>query len=269
MGVYSKERMTRRVKWFFALPLTYVIYFALSLLIPYVGLLTVALTSLVLILAFYLVSRFLLGFPMRSFIRQEGRFSRPLFLTGLLTMTVLCAAASFIQMALKPQMYEYSLSPDTVVTDWLISIAVVLTAAFAEELMFRGYVAFFVSDTIEKDSSRFYRYCLASGILFAVAHFRNPEINGMSAIWFMSFYFILGCFLMYFYLRSGGIEFSLGVHVGNNLIPALFFSYPTAVIQTNTLYMDRSPVNYVQLIQALVCLCICTSVLNFMLKREE
>ncbi len=269
MGVYSKERMTRRVKWFFALPLTYVIYFAFSLLVPDAGLFSVVLTSLVLILSFFLVSKFLLGFPLHSFIRQEGRFSWPLFFLGLLVMAALCAATSFLLMVLHPQMYEYSLRPETVVTDWLVSIAVVLAAAFAEELLFRGFVAFFPSDTLEKDGSRFYRYCLASGILFALAHFKNPEINGMGAIWFMSFYFILGCFLMYFYLRSGGMEFSLGVHIGNNLIPALFFSYPSAVLRTNTVFTDMNPVNHVQLIQALICLCVCTASLHVMLNRSE
>lgn len=268
MAVYSKERMTRRVKWFFALPLTYVIYFALSLLIPGAGLFSVVLTSLVLILAFSLVSKFLLNFPLRSFIRQEGKVSWPLFLTGLLVMAVLCAGSTFVLMVLNPQMYEYSLRPETVVRDWLVSISVVLTAAFAEELLFRAYVAFFPSDSLEKDSSKFWKYCLASGILFALAHFQNPEVNGMSAIWFMSFYFTLGCFLMYFYMKSGGIEFSLGVHVGNNLIPALFFSYPSAVIKTNTVFMDKSPVNHVQLIQALVCLCVCTAVFNPVLKKN-
>lgn len=269
MAVYSKERMTRRVKWFFALPLTYAVYFAFSLLIPRAGLFSVVLTSLVLVLAFFLVSKFLLGFPLHSFIRQEGRFSWPLFFTGLPVMTVLCAATSFLLMVLNPQMYEYSLRPETVVTDWLVSIAVVLAAAFAEELLFRGFVAFFPSDTLEKDSSKFWKYCLSSGILFALAHFMNPEVNGMGAIWFMSFYFILGCFLMYFYLRSGGIEFSLGVHVGNNLIPALFFSYPSAVLKTNTVFTDMSPVNHVQLIQALICLCVCTAVMNLVLRKNR
>lgn len=267
MAVYSKERMTRRVKWFFALPLTYVLYFAFSLLVPAAGLATTVINYLVLILSFCLVTRFLLDFPVRSFIRQEGSFSWRLFWTGLLVMTLLSAATSFISMLVHPQMFEYSLRPQTVVADWILSILVVLPAALAEELMFRAFVAFFPSPELETESSKFWKYCLVSGLLFTIAHFQNPEVNGVRAIWFMLFYFIFGCFLMYFYMSSGGIEFGLGVHIGNNLVPALFFSYPTAVLTTNTVFMDNRPVNYIQIIQCVFCFTALLFILRFMKKK--
>ncbi len=268
MSVYPKEKMTRTVKWVFALPLTYVVYFALSLLLPDIGRARLVLSYILLILSFCLVSKFLLGFPLRSFLRQEGRFSLRLFWTGLLVMMLVSTGLSFVQMLLNPRLYEYSLRPQHMIGDWTLSIVIVLLAAFAEELLFRAFVAFFPSPTLERDSSKFWKYCLVSALLFVVAHFQNPEINGSQAVWAMLFYFVFGCFTMYFYMASGGIEFSFGVHVGNNLVPALFFSYPSAVLQTNTVFIDKNPVNAIVIIQALVCFSVCLFVLRSMMKKD-
>ena len=115
--MYAKEEMGRLVKWFFGLPLIFVFYLVLSLILPrYSNGMRMSLALNILSYAVYLlsaalvISRFL-KFPLKKMLNQSQIFSKRSFLLGFIPMFILGAGTSFIWMAIKPESFSYSLQP--------------------------------------------------------------------------------------------------------------------------------------------------------------
>ena len=223
--------MSNFVKWCFALPLTYILYFVLSLILPQGGLIAASLRYVVIIAVFLAVCRKFLGFDIRLFFTQSGgKFSFRRFFCSFFLMAIMLSVFSFIRMLINPQTFVYTFESSRFY-EWVLSLVLIVLAALAEELMFRAYVAHFAGlDEVVR-----WKAVLASGLLFAIAHFQNPEVDAM-AFQSMAFYFVFGAVLMLFYLRDKSIEFPLGLHIGNNLVAAWFFTYPSAALKTNALF---------------------------------
>lgn len=233
MAVYSKEKMSVLVKWVFTLPMTYVIYFVFSLIIPQVGMASLVMRYGLMICVFLFLSTRFLSFDWRRFLRcnfPQSRFSWKKLLAATGAMFCLLSALTLVRMIGRPWNFYKSFDPSRI-KDMFAPVILVLVAAFSEELMFRGYVAFFGG----REPGQSIPCCLVSGLLFALAHFENPEVSSMGLV-SMLFYFVFGAILMYIYLKDGGIELALGIHIGNNLVPALLFTYPGAVVTTNAIY---------------------------------
>lgn len=223
--------MSNLVKWCFALPLTYVVYLVLSIILPQGGLIAASLRYLVIIAVFLVVCRKFLDFDVKLFFFRSGEgFSFKRFFSGFFLMAGLLVLLTLARMLISPQSFAFTFDPLRLY-EWVFSLVLVVLAALAEELMFRAYVAHFTA--VEKPAVR--KAVLASSVLFAVAHFQNPEVQA-HAIESMVFYFVFGAVLMLYYLRDGSIEFPLGLHIGNNIVAAWFVTYPTAALQTNALF---------------------------------
>ena len=233
MSVYTKEKMSGLVKWVFTLPLTYIIYYAFSLLIPQAGTVSLILRYAVMIGIFLFLSTRFLSFDWHRYLRcnyPQSRFSWKKLFAGMALMFFILSALSFIRMLIYPAAFSVTFDV-TKAADTIAPVILVAVAALSEELMFRGFVAFFAG----REAVQSILCCLSSGLLFALAHFQNPEVSEMG-IMSMLFYFVFGALLMFIYLKDGGIEFALGIHIGNNLVPALLVTYPGAVISTNAVF---------------------------------
>jgi len=169
---------------------------------------------------------------------------------GAALMFVFLCAGSFIHMAIKPQAFSFSFDA-TQVIQWIPTVIVIVIAALSEELMFRAFFSLI--------KAKRWKLCLASALVFTLAHYSNPEVSD-HAVASMLFYFVFGAMLMYFCLATGGIEFSLGVHIANNLVAALIFTYPSAVLTTNALY--TSPFSIAESLVALACVFFCSLALK-------
>ena len=223
--------MSNSVKWCFALPLTYVVYLVLSIILPQGGLIAASLRYLVIIAVFLLVCRKFLDFDVKLFFFRSGeKFSSKLFFSGFFLMAGLLVLLTLVRMLIRPESFAFTFDPSRLY-EWFFSLVLVVLAALAEELLFRAYVAHFAA--AEKPVA--WKAVLASSVLFAVAHFQNPEVQA-HAIESMVFYFIFGAVLMLYYLKDGSIEFPLGLHIGNNIVAAWFVTYPTSALQTNALF---------------------------------
>ena len=172
-------------------------------------------------------------------------------------MFVLCLGTSFLWKALEPEKFTYSLQQGWPV-DFILSFLLLILAAFLEELLCRAYIAYFVKDDLEKRPRQSLIYCLSSAIVFTILHFQNPEVHGSGAIYAMVFYFIMGFALMAVYLRTGGIEAALGIHIANNLVSAWFFTYGDAALRTNAIFTQTSEIGPLTLLQAVFCTVIST-----------
>lgn len=261
--VYVKEEMSRPVKWFFGLPLVFVIYLMLSLIMPnavsgYRASIALNIISyIMLLLVFAMVVTRFLKFPFRKLLNENSAFSFRNFFAGFVPMFLLGLGTTFLRMALQPENFTFSLSSGWV-SDFALSLILVVLAALMEELSCRSYVGYFLKDNLETRTRHKIPYCLASAVLFTVLHFSNPEIRGAQAFYAMAFYFVMGFALMAVTFRTRGIESALGIHIANNLVSAWFFTYENAALTTNAIFTQSNNIGPLTLIQSVVCLVLST-----------
>jgi len=218
-------------KWCFALPLTYILYFVLSIILPSGGLIAAALKYVAIIAVFLTVCKKFLNFDVKLFFCRSGeKFSLRRFFCGFFLMAGLLSLLMVVRMLRNPGAFVFTFDASRLY-EWIFSLVLVVLAALAEELMFRAFIANFAA----MENPPVVKCVLASALLFSIAHFQNPEVAA-NAIPSMLFYFVFGAVLMLFYLRDRSIEFPLGLHIGNNLVAAWLFTYPTAAVHTNALF---------------------------------
>jgi len=262
--MYQKEKMSRLAKWFFGIPLIYTLWRFFSVPMPsYAGsprmeiLLNIISYALFIAIAVLVVQRFL-NFPAKRMLGEDGKLDWKGFAVGFAVMLGVQLAMNFIAMALNPQDFKYTLDVQTWLIDWILALVLVVAAAFLEELLTRAYIAHFVNDDMETRPLNMLYYCLASAVLFAIAHFSNPEVAGPGAFYAMAFYFMMGFVLMLITLRTRSMGAALGIHIANNLVNAWFFTYDNAAVKTNALYTQANNEGPMLLVQAAVSLALCT-----------
>ncbi len=254
------DKMNRMTKWFFGIPLAFSIYLLISLFVPSFGssnnafLLRYAFLELILALSVMFVVKNILGFNVSKLICGENKFSVSLFLKFSAITFVLFSCSSLVLFFFTPQDFEFSFIKEGFALNWLCALILIVIAAFTEELIFRCYIAFYVHDNLEKRPGKIIIYSLISAVLFTIFHFENPEVSGFFAVWSMLFYFILGFSLMAFSLSYGSFEIAFGVHIANNLVSSLLFTYDNSVIKTDALFTHHDNIGPVMIIQTIICL---------------
>ncbi len=262
--MYQNERMSRLAKWFFGIPLIYTIWRFFSVAMPSYAesprmeiLLNIISYALFIAIALLVVQRFL-NFPAKRMLGEDGKLDWRGFAVGFSAMLGVQLAMNFIAMAVNPQDFKYTLDAQGRILDWTLALVLVVAAAFLEELLTRAYIAHFVNDDMETRPLNMLYYCLASALLFAIAHFSNPEVAGSGAFYAMAFYFMMGFVLMLVTLRTRSIGAALGIHIANNLVNAWFFTYDNAAVKTNALYTQANNEGPMLLVQAAISLAVCT-----------
>ena len=262
--MYPKEKMSRLAKWFFGIPLIYTLWRFFSVAMPSYAesprmeiLLNIISYALFIVLALLVVQRFL-NFPAKRMLGEDGKLDWRGFAVGFSVMLGVQLAMNFIAMAVNPQDFKYTLDAQGWILDWTLALVLVVAAAFLEELLTRAYIAHFVNDDMETRPLNMLYYCLASAVVFAIAHFSNPEVAGPGAFYAMAFYFMMGFVLMLVTLRTRSMGAALGIHIANNLVNAWFFTYDNAAVKTNALYTQANNEGPMLLVQAAVSLAVCT-----------
>ena len=262
--MYPKEKMSRLAKWFFGIPLIYTLWRFFSVAMPSYAesprmeiLLNIISYALFIVLALLVVQRFL-NFPAKRMLGEDGKLDWRGFAVGFSVMLGVQLAMNFIAMAVNPQDFKYTLDAQGWILDWTLALVLVVAAAFLEELLTRAYIAHFVNDDMETRPLNMLYYCLASAVVFAIAHFSNPEVAGPGAFYAMAFYFMMGFVLMLVTLRTRSMGAALGIHIANNLVNAWFLTYDNAAVKTNALYTQANNEGPMLLVQAAVSLAVCT-----------
>jgi len=259
--LYGREEMSRLVKWTFGIPLIFVIYLALSLVMPLSAssqrmvLVLNIISYSVLIMVTVAIVKFFLKFPFTKFIRANGAFSGRNLSIGFWSMLALGLGTTFLWKAISPEDFTYTLQGGWAL-DFILAYMVVVLAAFVEEVICRAYIAYFVKDEMETRPRHRLLYCLGSAVLFTILHFQNPEVAGPQAIYAMVFYFFMGFALMAITLRTRGIEAALGIHIANNLVNAWLFTYEDAALQTNAVFTQANNIGPWVVVQSVLCVAI-------------
>lgn len=269
--IFSRQpdKMNRLTKWFFGIPLSYSIYLLISLIIPSFGnsdnafLIRFAILELILGLCVIYVVKQILGFKVSKLFNGDGIFRPSLFFISFFLAFAVFTAFTFVLFFVDRQNFVFSFVVEGFGLNWLCSFILIVFAAITEELIFRSYIAYYVHDTMESDNKKKIIYCLVSGILFAIFHFSNPEVNGTGAIWTILFYFIFGFALMAFSLATKGFEVAFATHIANNLVSSWIFTYDNSVIKTDALFTQYNNANPSLIIQTVFCLCIIALFVRF------
>ena len=272
--MYAREEMSRLVKWFFGLPLIYVIWLLLSLVIPVYKagprmtmIMNIVSYAVFIFSAILVIVRFL-KFPFKKMLNKDQIFNYKNLFAGFIPMLVLGTLSSFLWMLVKPQNFTYCLKSGWPV-DFLLSLVLITLAAFLEELLCRAYITYFINDEMESRTKQKLLYCLASATFFTILHFQNPEVSGSKAIYSMTFYFIMGFALMAVSFKTGGIEAAIGIHLANNLTNAWFFSYEDSALITNSIFIQKDNIGPWMVVQAVLCTLLSVLVVVKIAKKQE
>jgi membrane protease YdiL (CAAX protease family) len=154
--------------------------------------------------------------PLRAFITSARRFRWRLLLSGLVFSIIIIGPFLALTQMLDPKAEPpplVTVSPNAGLCALYAAtcIGAFLPAAFGEEMLFRGWLL--------RETSAVTRnpivLVVANGVIFAAAHFQfAPDAFLERAI--------MGAAFAYMTLRLGGIEFSTGAHLANNLLIVLF-----------------------------------------------
>ena len=123
--------------------------------------------------------------------------------------------------------------------DWKAWFPFALTAIIltpiqtsAEELLFRGYFL----QGLGLLTKRKWILIIISGLIFAVPHFLNPEMQ-YGFVLMALFYFSFGVILTMITLKSNRLEFALGIHAANNLMTVLLANYKDSALPSPSIFM--------------------------------
>jgi membrane protease YdiL (CAAX protease family) len=161
---------------------------------------------LFLILGFVLAARWIHG---KRFTDLLGRWRWRDYGVGLAIWTLVVIAASLIDYAIAPRGFRFlggqGLAP--VAAAALVGLAV---QTFAEELVFRGYLTQGLLLALRRPLPT----AVVSGLLFGAMHIPNGWPHAASAT-------VTGVAMALIAIRTGGIAFTSGMHLANNLYAAV------------------------------------------------
>lgn len=146
---------------------------------------------------------------------------------GFAVWFVLVAVVSVVDTLIRPDFYTFSFNPVPWLLFTVVSLVFVTIQSFSEELLFRGYLLQALGLLTRNKGL----LLLISGILFAVPHFLNPEMQSSFALMSL-YYFATGVFFTALVLRDDRLELALGAHAANNLFSVSLINYEGSVLET-------------------------------------
>ena len=272
---YKPEMQSEKLKWFFGFPIAWILYILLSLVIPSfgasenAGLLRYAFLELILLACFLLVLKYYIKFPLEFIKSFDKKLHFKDFLISFFAGLLSSSVSTFIWYLFARQNFRFNFDGGLFWSSLAPSFILIIIASSAEEVIYRSYIAFFGTGELPNTAKKQIYRCIISGLLFSIAHFRNPEVEGKTAIYGMVFYFIFGAFLMFLFLKSQGIAVPLGLHIANNVFDAYFCTYDKAIITTGSLFTHFSNINIYLIIFTIINLAIYYFLYVIIFKRRK
>ena len=118
-----------------------------------------------------------------------------------------------------------------------VSIVLIPLQVLAEEIVFRGYLL----QMIGRRTQLYFVRLLVPAFVFAGLHFANQEVVA-GGFWALACYFALSVYLGVLVLWGNGLEYALGLHLGNNLFVALIASSEDSTFGTPTLFKEAGAI---------------------------
>lgn len=114
----------------------------------------------------------------------------------------------------------------------LIAITMLPVQTSAEEFFFRGYLL----QAKGRLTKNWLILSVVNGVLFTVPHLANPEA-GQEPVFATLAWFVFGVFFTLVTLRSGSLDYALGIHAANNVFSSVLFGYEGGVLPASALFV--------------------------------
>ena len=256
-----KEKLSRPLDWAVTTILAIIIGMVANLLVPYPQTASYWATVMLSSIRYYvmtgafliLLSRHLHFRPAKLF--SSHRFSIRKTMAFLLIWMALLAAFSLIKYLIHPESYYFN-NFHKFFSPMLVSVLLFTPIqTFSEELFFRCTLAHLLHDEIPSGKKQIIAYSLASGVLFSVAHIGTLlTMNIAQSIQAAAFFLILGAFLMYLSLRTGGFEPAIAIHMANNLFLDLVVCQKDSSVLKNPAVLYSGSESFLLITELLFCI---------------
>lgn len=201
------------------------------------------------LLGTWLVTAWIHRRPVGSLIGPSRRLNWRRIVTGMAVWVVLMALATAGEAAL---FGTYSLNRNFL-QNWpflLLAVALLPIQTSAEEFLFRGYLL----QGTGRITKNWILLSVINGALFTVLHLANPEA-GQEPVFATLSWFAIGVFFALITLRSGSLDYALGIHAIHNVSSAVLFGYEGGVLPATALFITpqlHGLYTFVSLLVALV-----------------
>ncbi len=150
--------------------------------------------------------------------------------------TALIVLSFSISYLLNPSHFEFNFNPTAFLGFLVIALIFIPIQTSFEEYFFRGYMMQGVGLATRNRGIAL----IVTSVVFGLLHLANPEVEVLGG-GIMVYYIGTGFFLGIMTLMDDGLELALGFHAANNLIGALLVTSSWTVFQTNSLFLNTTP----------------------------
>jgi membrane protease YdiL (CAAX protease family) len=185
------------------------------------------------LLAVWLVVRFLHGRPLMSLITSEKRIKLARIGWAGLVWTILLAITGVIGWFIFPKSIVYSLHLEEFLRFLPVVVLFVPIQCLTEELVFRGYLLQGLAPWLKST----WLLALVNGIAFGCMHIGAIEHADQALV--VSSYVVVGVWLALYTISTNSIQCSLGVHIANNMFGFLVLGYEQFQFATSTVFVWR------------------------------
>jgi len=173
--------------------------------------------------------------PLATFIFNR-QFNWAGFRLSLEAALIVPGAYLIYVLVLEPGSLVFQFQPGPWFAFLLVALALVPLQIFAEEIVFRGYLL----QMIGRSTKLYLVRLIVPALVFAGLHAGNPEVTGGGQLALAS-YFVASLYLGFLVLWGDGLEYALGLHLGNNLFGALILSSSDSIFGAPTLFVSPPP----------------------------
>lgn len=170
--------------------------------------------------------------------RSRVDFKRILFAFSVQSLFVI--GGFLISYYLHPEHYVFNFEASKFFVFLAITVLFVPIQTSFEELFMRGYLLQGIGIASKSKALAL----IFTSLIFGLLHASNPEMEQLGSI-MMIYYIGSGLFLGAITLMDDGLELALGYHAANNMVGALLATSTWTAFQTNSLFLDISPVEHI------------------------
>lgn len=198
----------------------------------YLSYLTQSFSFLCFLLAIYLAVRYIHRRPLITIITPQRKVDWKKIGFSALLWFFLSVWVTLGDVLLHPGTYRLAFDLRQWLPFALTALLLTPIQTTAEEWMFRGYLL----QGLGRITHNKFILIVISGIIFAVPHFLNPEMQ-IDFLLLALYYFSFGAFLTWMTLRYQSLELALGVHAANNLFAVIVANYEGSALPSPAIFM--------------------------------
>lgn len=207
----------------------YVVFGGTNLLINY---LTLSFSFICFLAVTFLVTRTIHRRSILSLITTDEQIKWDRILISAGIWLVISVVITVIDDLIHPGVYQLTFDPTAWVSFAIFAIILTPIQTSAEEVFFRGYLL----QSMALITRNKWVLILLSGVVFAIPHFLNPEME--MGFWILAlYYFSFGVLLALVSIQSNSLELALGVHAANNLFTVLIANYSNSAVASPSIFL--------------------------------